>query len=1530
MLVTLIGKEQLFSVVLPQNKVGSYWIYDNTSEIEKKLVNIEGKNGEWQILTNRNLKIINPRSIKIDANEVKIQQGEEIILDRIVLKEYELYPITIGGIESILYIYVTPAYEKELHQIEIKDQKEFYIGSGNKNQIIYKNAFVSDTHTRIVKDGANWILENIDRRIGTYVNNKLIYDKTINLQNGDIIFIMGLKIIMMRNTLFINNPLKNILYNNHIFKEIKNENNKLDITVDYDEDDDTEIFSENEYFSRAPRITNLIKKEKIKIDPPPQAENREETPAILVVGSTLLMGLMMILSSGRAIVGSLNGTATPIEFALEILLAIIMLFAMILIPILNIKYEKNRKIKHEEKRQKRYKKYIESKIDFIDETMEKQRNILLTNYVSAEECKKIILNKDKRLWERKIEDKDFLNVRIGIGDVPLEVDINYPEESFMMDDDNLIDILHSITKKSKILNGAPIIQSLVEKNILAIISKDNKNLEKMIKNIIIQLVAFQSYDDLKIVFLVNEDKYNKWEFAKLLPHVWDNNNEIRFFADTYDEIERLSSYLEEDFKQRVKYEDADYKQFMPYYLIITDNYKKIENVKIIKQILDCKKNIGYSLICLTDDLMQLPTECKTFISLQEKTGKIFQSEMVENSEKDFTFILSEDFNFDNVGKNLFSIPIRYSAVGNKALPNSYSFLEMYDVGLIEHLNIKERWRKNDSTISLKAPVGIDSTGRIIYLDIHEKFHGPHGLIAGSTGSGKSEFIITYVLSLAINYHPDDVAFVLIDYKGGGLAGAFQKRDIKLPHLVGTITNIDKIGLQRSLASIQSELRRRQIAFNEARNMTDEGTIDIYKYQKLYHQGIVSKPIPHLLIICDEFAELKQQQEEFMEELISVSRIGRSLGVHLILATQKPAGVVNEQIRSNSRFGICLKVQTKEDSQDVINKPDAVNLKGQGQFYIQVGNDEYFALGQSAWTGANYVPSNVVKKKVDNTISFVSNLGDTIKQVGEKIQKKVNSEGEQLTKILKHIDDIAKEEKIESKKLWLENIPETIMVQDLRKKYNIKNENNIIAPIIGEFDDPNNQRQNIKQLNLLQDGNTIIYGNADSGKETLLSTIVYDTIVNHSPDEVWIYLLDFGSEALKIYKGAPHVGDVVFINEDEKIGRFLDMISNIIKERKTILSNYNGDYNLYLEQSDKPMPLIIVVMNNYASFLELYEYKYDDMLLTLTREGPNYGIEFVFSVNAYSDMRYRLTQNFRQKIALQLNNDDDYYNIFEKVGKKRPSKLFGRGLISNDGEIFEFQTAKFCKPEEYNVFVNNKITELNKKYTSSAGVIPTLPNKILIEDIKKYVKNISKLPIGLSKNNLKIYEYNFKNNFISIITSRNINEAGKFSINLIEEIRMLKDVEITIFDTEKIISSKKMDISGEYQNFVLNVYNNNSKLHNICFIIGLDKFLNEIQNEDTPFSTLLKQAEENENCSFIIVDSVTKIKDIEYESWFKEYVSKENGIWVGNGFEDQYFFTLLTRNNIINNPGNSFGYAVKSGEATQIKLVGMKDKGDEDE
>ena len=319
---------------------------------------------------------------------------------------------------------------------------------------------------------------------------------------------------------------------------------------------------------------------------------------------------------------------------------------------------------------------------------------------------------------------------------------------------------------------------------------------------------------------------------------------------------------------------------------------------------------------------------------------------------------SEEFDLEACCKVLANVPIKFEG-GTRSLPNAFAFLEMYNVGKVEQLNAMYRWQNNNPIKSLKTEIGIDDLGKPIYLDLHEKAHGPHGLIAGMTGSGKSEFIITYILSMALNYSPNEVAFILIDYKGGGLVGAFenQKLGIRLPHLAGKITNLDKAEMKRTLVSINSELRRRQAVFNTVRDELGESTIDIYKYQRFFREGKIKNPIPHLFLISDEFAELKSQQPEFMDELISAARIGRSLGVHLILATQKPSGVVNEQIWSNSKFKVCLKVQDRSDSQEMIKRPDAASLKETGRFYLQVGYDEFFALGQSAWTGAPYYESD---------------------------------------------------------------------------------------------------------------------------------------------------------------------------------------------------------------------------------------------------------------------------------------------------------------------------------------------------------------------------------------------------------------------------------------------------------------------------------------------------------------------------------------------------------------------------------------------
>lgn len=1521
MRIELIGKNNIYKVDLPKNIEGSYAIIEKDRGKEKKIVSIKARNGNWSISSNDKIKIIDSHSIKYNNNGFKINFDKSSIIKSANLQENNIYVLNIGKKDNIFVLFCYSLSNNHFRHVKF-DGTEIQVGSSDKSDIVYNNPFVISKQLSLRKlHSGKWCVECNNSFFNTLVNDKSIKNNKTLLNNGDIINVLGLKIIIIGDSFYINNPGNKVSLDEKFSKaENISDNNQIN-NID-----------EIVYFSKSPRMINLIKEEKVKIDEPPQLQDNQKKPTLLLMGSSLAMGIMMMLTMVNAIHGKVNGTTGNLEFFLALITALLMFIAMIMIPFANIKYDGIIREKYEKKRKERYLEYLDRKNNIIQEIKQKQRKKLLFNNPSTKECKKIIMNNNHRLWERNIDDFDFLEIRLGIGEVSTQIEIPYSEDKFTMEDDKLLEVLHKIRENGKKVKNVPITISLMEKNVLAIISKNMKLEMNFLKNIILQMVTFHSYEELKLVFLVDQKNSSEFEYVKILPHVWDNSKQTRFWADNHNDMNDILKILSEELKIRQDSENIDGKRYTPYYLIITDNYKDLEKFGFISEFFDNDENFGFGIICLGDDLYQLPKQCKTFIALEKEKATLFENENANENKK--TFMLDkldivDDYEFNVISRKLANLIIRTNSLGMASLPNTYSFLEMYNVEKVDKLDILERWRMNDTTISLKAPIGVDSSGIVVNLDIHEKFHGPHGLIAGSTGSGKSELIITYILSLAINYNPYDLNFLIIDYKGGGLAGVFQNEKIRLPHLVGTITNLDENALKRTLTSIQSELRRRQSIFNEVRNFSNEGTIDIYKYQKLYHDGLVKEPISHLLIICDEFAELKQQQPNFMDELISVSRIGRSLGVHLILSTQKPAGIVNDQIRSNSKFSICLKVQSTSDSSDVILKKDAAFLKNPGQFILMIGNEEYYVLGQSAWSGAPYSPSDKLKKNKSNTIEFVSNTGALLKRVDYIKEKDNNKQSEQLMTVLQYLERIAKDQKFKNKNLWLDDIPENIYINDLKKKYN-KNEIGELEIPIGEYDNPFNQRQGLVTIDLEEKNNIIVFGNAESGKETLLSSIVYEIIESCTSDKVQIYILDFGSGSLKAFNNSNQVGDILFLTDVEKITRFFEMIQKEIKNRKEILSNYNGDYSAYIRKGNV-MPLYVIILNNYEIFDENFHTKYDDLMQTLTREALECGMCFITTLNSPGGMRYRLKQAFNKKIALRLNGNDEYYSVFDRVIGTFPSNIFGRGMIAirEEGDnVYEFQVAKFSNAESYNDAIDMMIEKTNKRNTIVATPILALPEILKVEDVIKLADDMANVPIGMRKDNLEIYGYDFKNNFTTIIGSQNISNAIKFSDNIISEIKNIKNVRIHKIDPEIIREGKNYNLLKEFENFINTIeeeIKEDDDIFNLCIIVGIDKFITEGKVDEEKINELFSITKEGGKHSFIIIDNVSHLKEHSLDKWYKNFIDVDFGIWIGRGLCEQ---RLIEQNLGLfateNNCGQSFGFVIKDREPILLKMLGMKD------
>ncbi len=1519
MIVRLIKKKKISNFSLPTKISGNYWITDhdylgNT----RNLINVEECNGQWKI--------------KSDF-ETKIMSGEKEV-DSAFLVDYGLYFLKINTDNEYVFLYCSPSVEKKIIRYKLKEQTDILIGTDNRAQIYYNHPLVSRQQTRLVYNNGTWVVQDLNSKYGTYVNNVAITAK--QLEYGDIIFIMGLKIIVMKDSFIINDLGSNLRIDNMAF-EVEKPITQNQTSFDNPDEEGIEFYKEEDYFYRAPRFKTGIEETVIGIDPPPGQQEEDKTPMIYTIGPMLTMAMMSMTMGYNSLMGVINGS-TDIGAAMpSLLMSGAMISTMLLWPNLQRRYQKKQRKKAEKERLTKYHEYLESKKEKIQTEIKVQRQILIDNYPPLSQIKEIIYQKKRNLWEREIEQEDFLDLRVGVGSTELRGQINIPEEHFSLKDDDLLKEVYEVGATSRTLENVPVSLNFIQKNIVAIIgSATNKS--QFMDGLILQMLTYHSYEDLKIVILTNEQNESNWDYLKIAPHNWNNNRSVRYFATNLDEAKEISLELEKEMQAR-KFKDnngkmelsgVDYHKYNPYYMIITDDYKLVRDIELVKDVCEMPINYGFSLIVVSPRLVNIPNECKTFISIGDKKSGIFESELVSNKQKEFVADFDPTLNIYECCKILANIPIDI-ARENRNLPSSVSFLEMYNVGMIEQLNILNRWKSNDPTKTLQAPVGLDKSRELFKLDLHEKAHGPHGLIAGMTGSGKSEFIITYILSMALNYHPYEVSFILIDYKGGGLTGAFENREtgVKLPHLAGTITNLDTVEMNRSLASIQSELRKRQRLFNQARDKLDESTIDIYKYQSLYRRGLVDRPISHLFIISDEFAELKDQRPEFMEQLISTARIGRSLGVHLILATQKPSGVVNDQIWSNSKFRICLRVQDKSDSMDMIKCPDAAELKTTGRFYLQVGYNELFAMGQAAWAGAQYYPTEKRKKKVDQTITIVDNVGSTIKSLDTKQNEVVTpSKGEEITNIIRYIVEQAKSENVSIEQLWLDRIPDVIYIDKLKEKYHYKTQKNVINPIIGEYDDPDNQSQNILTLPLSSEGNTIVFGSAGSGKELMLSSIIYSCISTHDSKEVNFYILDFGAETLTMFRQAPHVGEVILSTDVEKIANLFKMLQGIIEERKKTFVDYNGSYDFYINHGGKQIPLVVVIINNVEAFLETYS-DYEDIIGQMTRDCLKYGVVFIFSTNGPNTVRYRLRQNFKQNVVLQFNDPMDYASVIPGVRKKEPSKAYGRGMILLDA-IFEFQTAYTYAEEKMTDYIKIISSKLNDICEYKAPRIPILPDIVNQDFVNSYLRNLGTIPVGVEKETLEIATINLKNKFMFNITGEDITSDNAFIKGLIKNILTCQNTECIVFDTNDVLNDFNQEgvcYSSDtcYQSIdkLNEAYEKNDpEKTTICFLMNINAMLNKLSAiEKGKFTTLINDSKEHGNIKFIIIDTIDVIKSINFEPWYKSNIDLSEGIWLGNGIGNQFTLKVTTNARILRAevaPG--FGYVIKKGKAALIKLM----------
>lgn len=1248
-------------------------------------------------------------------------------------------------------LYLVNYTPETMHTVDVSDRTTVTFGKEKFEDVMVEKTNVDFMLSR---DGLN-ISFNLFVSEGKVYHNYAQVNSNIELSIGDQLFFDGVFVLVGADNLKLIIPRERLTTNLITYYKID----------DYYQGDYPDYHRSPRIIYREPEEKKLIAKPSSKPSKPSEQLMRTIIPPIVMIAALALVSIFQ--PRGIYIVVMLAMTVTTI----------------ILSVTSYIKNVKQYRIDTKE-RLKSYREYLRNKTKELFEASEEQQHALEYHYPSVVEIHAMATEVHARIYEKTMFHHDFLMYRVGLGDVDTSFEIEFNEEEFTQDKDELIKEAKELHNLFRQIKQVPITTSLMNGPV-GYIGQRSLVLEQL-QLLVLQTAFFHSYHELQFIVIFPEEDKQQWEWMKWLPHASLKDLNVRGFVYHARSRDQVLTSLYQILKERKmiieeKKDQREKTYFTPHYTVLITDEKIILDHTIMEFFNEDPSVLGVSLIFMQDVMQSLPEHVETVIDIRDaKSGNVLLEEGELVNQAFIPDHFPSMFNKEDISRSL--APLNHLQSLKSAIPDAVTFLEMYDVETVEAFDLQQSWKQNETYKSLAVPLGLRGKDDIVYLNLHEKAHGPHGLVAGTTGSGKSEIIQSYILSLAVNFHPYEVAFLLIDYKGGGMANLFKD----LPHLVGAITNLDGAQSMRALASIKAELKKRQRIFGEY------DVNHINQYQKLIKQGDATEPMPHLFLISDEFAELKSEQPEFMKELVSTARIGRSLGIHLILATQKPSGVVDDQIWSNSKFKLALKVQNESDSNEILKTPDAAEITLPGRAYLQVGNNEIYELFQSAWSGAEYHTNKKDLQRIDTTVYAINELGqyDILTEDLSGLDSKATVERTktELEAIIEHIQHYTVEKQIDPlPSPWLPPLGKQIFAKEIIKRDYLaewKKPKQSLQPIIGLGDFPDEQDQRAIDVSLSKDGHMAVFSSPGFGKSTLLQSIVMDVARVHSPEHLHVYLLDFGTNGLLPLKDLPHVADTFLIDENEKVGKLIRRMEDELKKRKNLLSQVGvATMQMYEKATSESIPHIMIAIDNYdavreADFVEQFERTF----IQVAREGASIGIHLLITGSRQNVLRMPLLSNIKTQVALYII---DEYEARSIVGRTQLviEEIPGRGLIKLE-EPTIFQAVLPTNGEDTLDVIANMQEEAKEMATAWHGElpepIPMMPEGVIEFEAFKKKKEINSLierkqiPLGLDYEDVKPIAFDFAQYGNLIAVGDRLDRIERVRLSLAKSMILLKD------------------------------------------------------------------------------------------------------------------------------------------------------------
>ncbi len=578
-----------------------------------------------------------------------------------------------------------------------------------------------------------------------------------------------------------------------------------------------------------------------------------------------------------------------------------------------------------------------------------------------------------------------------------------------------------------------------------------------------------------------------------------------------------------------------------------------------------------------------------------------------------------------------------AAIAALESPGLLELLAMNDRGGLDEAT--DHWHTIDGEGFLRVPIGVDPEMRPVHLDIKESAlagMGPHGLMVGATGSGKSELLRTLVCGLALTHAPEALAFVLVDFKGGASFASLGG----LPHVAGVVTNLaDDLALvDRILAALSGEQKRRQEMLSKAGNLGN-----VREYRAMHRAGtlppeLADQPMPVLLLVVDEFAELLDQEPAFIDFFLTIGRVGRSLGIHLLLASQRLEEGKLRGLDTYLSYRLSLRTFSAAESRMVLGVPDAYSLpQAPGGGYLKVGTTAFERFQASYVSGVEADGRSVM----ENVIDRLDGAADRAHQI------------------------------------WLPPMSGAIALDSLMGGFVNDPSRGFAAagwPATGSLtipvgiaDEPARQRQLPLALDFAgAHGNLAIAGAPQSGKSLFLRSMVMSLAVTHTPDEVQIYGVDFGGGALESLSELPHVGTIASRLDADLVRRVIGHVESVLTQRETLFRERGIDSAGTFRQmrADGQLPPeaggdVFLLIDGWAAFKERFEVM-EGTIADLASRGLGYGVHIIVTLNRWMEMRANVLDAIGGRLELRLNSAIDSLIDRKKAAVIRPDQP-GRGL-----------------------------------------------------------------------------------------------------------------------------------------------------------------------------------------------------------------------------------------------------------------------------